>query len=280
MKISITGIDDAPTLASDFSIMYGKVQAFAQAAPGRGIVSALVLLSDDGDEIDIEWVGVDSEHFQSNYFSKGNTTTWNRGGIHSVSAATSSFHTYTIDWTASQIVWSVDGVAVRTLSAASAQGFPSSPSQFKVGSWVAGSPSNSEGTIGWAGGLANMSQAPFDYFVKGIYIEDYSTGTSRLLARDPEAAEILRHENQKRDSDSSSRTTTAATITAAATETANPALSPVGPVQNVTLPPVISNATASASPAVVTTSAGAQIGCNYLSAGALSAVAVLFITLF
>ncbi|KAK9383981.1 concanavalin A-like lectin/glucanase domain-containing protein, partial [Kockiozyma suomiensis] len=174
MKISITGMDDAPTLGSDFSIFYGSVQVLVQAAPGRGIVSAVVLLSDDGDEIDLEWIGGDPSHVQSNYFSRGDTSTWDRGQIHSANAVTTSFHTYTIDWKSSQITWSVDGSVVRTLSAEKAQGFPSSPSQLKVGSWVAGNPSNPEGTIGWAGGLADMSQAPFDFFVKGIYVQDYS----------------------------------------------------------------------------------------------------------
>lgn len=176
---------------------------------------------------------------QSNYFSRGDTSTWDRGQIHSANAVTTSFHTYTIDWKSSQITWSVDGSVVRTLSAEKAQGFPSSPSQLKVGSWVAGNPSNPEGTIGWAGGLADMSQAPFDFFVKGIYVQDYSTGTAKLFVRDSDAYEIL----MRRDNDTTSITT------------ANPAVSPVGPVQNVTLPPVTVNTTATApAPAVATTS--------------------------
>lgn len=69
MKISITGMDDAPTLGSDFSIFYGSVQVLVQAAPGRGIVSAVVLLSDDGDEIDLEWIGGDPSHGKCNTFS-------------------------------------------------------------------------------------------------------------------------------------------------------------------------------------------------------------------
>ena len=45
---------DAPTITSDFYIMYGKVSCNLRAAPGAGIVSSLVLLSDVLDEID--WV--------------------------------------------------------------------------------------------------------------------------------------------------------------------------------------------------------------------------------
>jgi len=46
--------NDAPTITSNFYIMYGKVDAVLLAAPGAGIVSSLVLLSDVLDEID--WV--------------------------------------------------------------------------------------------------------------------------------------------------------------------------------------------------------------------------------
>jgi hypothetical protein len=45
---------DAPTIQSDFYIFFGKVEVEMQAAPGTGIVSSIVLLSDVNDEID--WV--------------------------------------------------------------------------------------------------------------------------------------------------------------------------------------------------------------------------------
>lgn len=45
---------DAPTITSDFYIMYGNVSCTFRAAPGAGVVSSLVLLSDVLDEID--WV--------------------------------------------------------------------------------------------------------------------------------------------------------------------------------------------------------------------------------
>lgn len=48
---------DAPQLSSLFYIMFGRVEITMKAAPGAGIVSSLVLESDDLDEIDIEWLG-------------------------------------------------------------------------------------------------------------------------------------------------------------------------------------------------------------------------------
>lgn len=45
---------DSPTIVSKDYIMWGKFEVTMKAAPGAGIVSSLVLQSDDLDEID--WV--------------------------------------------------------------------------------------------------------------------------------------------------------------------------------------------------------------------------------
>ena len=45
---------DAPTIESKFSIFFGELEVKMTTAPGTGIVSTIVLESDDLDEID--WV--------------------------------------------------------------------------------------------------------------------------------------------------------------------------------------------------------------------------------
>jgi hypothetical protein len=45
---------DAPTLAANFYIFFGTVSVVMRAASGTGIVSSIVMLSDDLDEIDWE----------------------------------------------------------------------------------------------------------------------------------------------------------------------------------------------------------------------------------
>ena len=45
---------DAPTLAANFYIFFGSVSVVMKAASGTGIVSSIVMLSDDLDEIDWE----------------------------------------------------------------------------------------------------------------------------------------------------------------------------------------------------------------------------------
>ena len=119
--------------------MFGKVQVKMRAAPGAGIVSSSVLQSDDLDEIDWEWLGGQNDAVQSNYFGKGQTTTYNRVALHNVANSQGVFHTYTIDWTSEQIVWQIDGVTVRVLKATDANGqYPQTPMQLKLGSWAGG----------------------------------------------------------------------------------------------------------------------------------------------
>lgn len=118
-------------------------------APGVGIVSSMVLQSDDLDEIDFEWLGADNQQVQSNYFGKGQTLSYNRGAFHPNPNSQNDFHTYTIDWTANEVVWQIDGTTVRALSpeTAEANQYPQTPMQLKLGIWSGGDPSNAPGTI-------------------------------------------------------------------------------------------------------------------------------------
>lgn len=128
--------------------MFGRVEFVLKAATGVGIVSSAVLESDDLDEIDWEWLGADPSRVQSNYFGKGQTLTYNRGAFHNDPNNQNSFHRYTIDWTSDQIVWQIDGVTVRALNQANAQGqYPQTPMKIKFGAWSGGDPSNAPGTV-------------------------------------------------------------------------------------------------------------------------------------
>ena len=60
-------------LASTHYVWYGKVSATMTTSQGAGVVTAFILMSDAKDEIDFEWIGVDTEHVQSNYYFQGIT---------------------------------------------------------------------------------------------------------------------------------------------------------------------------------------------------------------
>ena len=171
---------DAPQINSKFYIMFGQLEITMKAAPGVGVVSSVVLQSDCLDEIDWEWLGGNNDQVQSNYFGKGLTTSYNRGAFHPNPGNQNSFKTYTIDWTADQIVWQIDGSTVRALPVAQAvQGqYPQTPMQVKVGSWSGGDSANAPGTIQWAGGPTNYAAGPFVMQVKSLKVTDYSTGTT------------------------------------------------------------------------------------------------------
>ena len=177
-SFTISESGDAPTLVSNFYIMFGTYSITMKAAPGKGIVSSAVLQSDDLDEIDWEWLGAQNDQVQTNYFGKGQTGTYNRASVVAVSDSQNDFHTYTIQWTENQIVWSIDGTTVRALNAADADGqYPQTPMQLKIGAWSGGDPSNAEGTIEWAQGPTDYSDGPFTMIVQSLSVTDYSTGT-------------------------------------------------------------------------------------------------------
>ncbi|KAF4945483.1 hypothetical protein FSARC_14416 [Fusarium sarcochroum] len=168
---------DAPTFRSDNYLFFGRVDVVVQAAKGKGVVTSAVLQSDDLDEVDWEWVGGDDAQVQSNYFSKGDTTTYDRAVYHPVDGALTTTHKYSIEWTSTKIDWLIDDQIVRTLNAADAKGtagFPQTPMQVKLGTWVAGGKNSNEGTREWAGGYTDFDDAPFDAYYRSITIIDYA----------------------------------------------------------------------------------------------------------
>ena len=58
-------------LASTAYVWYGKISATMKTSRGAGVVTAFILLSDVKDEIDFEFVGVDLNDAQSNYYFQG-----------------------------------------------------------------------------------------------------------------------------------------------------------------------------------------------------------------
>ncbi|KJK81824.1 hypothetical protein H634G_03087 [Metarhizium anisopliae BRIP 53293] len=166
---------NAPTIETGKYIFFGRVDVVVQAAPGAGIITSAVLQSDDLDEIDWEFVGSDNAQVQTNYFSKGDTTTYDRGKYHPIGNPTGSFHTYTVEWTSKQVNWMIDGQSVRVLDAATVgDKFPQTPMQIKLGTWCAGGKNSPEGTRQWAGGFTDFSKAPFNAYYKSISIVDYA----------------------------------------------------------------------------------------------------------
>ncbi|KAK4659356.1 transglycosylase [Podospora pseudocomata] len=199
VTFSVSRPGEAPQLSSLFYIMFGRVEVTMKAAPGAGIVSSLVLLSDTLDEIDFEWLGADDSEVQTNYFSKGQTTTYNRGQFNPAPNNQGEFITYIIDWTPQRIQWYVGGTLVRTLGYDEAEGqFPQTPMQVKFGAWSGGdSATNPPGTVEWARGPTDYSRGPFSMVVRGAVVTDYSTGKSYTYGDNSGTWQSIRSEGGK-----------------------------------------------------------------------------------
>ncbi|KAK0392892.1 hypothetical protein NLU13_2386 [Sarocladium strictum] len=167
---SLAGPSPGPTMESDFYFFFGTVSVIAKAASGAGIVSCL----------DWEWLGGDASQVQSNYFGKGNTTTYDRGAFHPVVDAQNAWHNYTLEWTPYYTNWIIDGQVVRTLNFADAvggQNYPQTPMRVKLGIWAAEGTGNA-GTVAWAGGPTNWAQGPFAMHVQSVTIVNHNPATS------------------------------------------------------------------------------------------------------
>jgi beta-glucanase (GH16 family) len=179
----------APTISSAKYIMFGKVTVELRASAGTGTVSSFILESDDLDEIDWEWLGSKDTTVESNFFGKGNTTTYDRAIYHDVTDPIGTFTTYTIDWTAESVKWYIGSNLVRTLNygddlALNGKNYPQTPMRVKMGNWVgcadAAAMTNSatQGTCEWAGGYLDLSGAPYTMYVKSVTIQDYGSCSS------------------------------------------------------------------------------------------------------
>ncbi|EKV06519.1 hypothetical protein PDIG_77160 [Penicillium digitatum PHI26] len=168
-------------LVSNFYIFFGVMEAHVKMAKGAGIISSVILQSDDLDEIDWEWVGYNTSGVQSNFFGKGNVTTSDRGGKHAVSNADTEFHNYTSYWDKDRLEWWIDGDLVRTVHydeplTVYGKNYPQTPCQVKVSNWPVGIKGQTLGNLEWGGGFVDWSEVPFTMTVSKMRVQDFHTG--------------------------------------------------------------------------------------------------------
>ncbi|CAG8433520.1 6286_t:CDS:2 [Diversispora eburnea] len=149
------------TVSSTRWMLYGTVTArIKSGSSSLGVVSSFVVsnntVSTIGDEIDLEWVGLNTNEVQTNYYWHG-VIDYTKGEKIPVGAdASKDFHTYTIDWQPELLSWYVDGKLVRQVTKESTydQGakvykYPSEPSRISFSLWDGGE--GAKGTADWAG---------------------------------------------------------------------------------------------------------------------------------
>jgi beta-glucanase (GH16 family) len=178
-KFRISKQGDSPTIRSKFYFFWGRAEIWLKASKGTGVISSVMFLSDNLDEIDWEFFGGNETYAQSNYFGKG-VPDFRNAGFHPVSGGVQDdYHNYTTVWTKDYLDFYVDGAKVRTLLPKDANNsyyYPQTPMRVSIGIWAGGDPRLPEGTRQWAGGTTDYGQGPFDMFVKSAHIADYSSG--------------------------------------------------------------------------------------------------------
>lgn len=279
-EFTINEKGDAPTIETSWYFFFGRAEVLMRAAPGTGIVSSVVLESDDLDEVDWEWIGGSADEVQTNYFGKGNTTSYDRGGTSDVSDTQGTTHNYTIDWTTDAITWYIDGSAVRTLNYADAVGgknFPQTPMRLKLGIWAGGDSDNAEGTIEWAGGETDYDDGPFTMTVESVSVTNANPASSYTYGDETGDWTSIEIDGSTDDHSSSSASssavsTTKGTATTLTTETgittatgsasasgSTESTSATGSTGTAAATGTSSSSSANTSPTTVTTSAGVSL---------------------
>jgi beta-glucanase (GH16 family) len=160
-NILLTMAKDTPgtVLSSTTYMWYGDVKARMKTSRGRGVVTAFILFSDVKDEIDYEWVGVDLETAQTNFYYQGIPNYENSENVTDLSDTFNNFHDYEIKWTPDTIEFIVDGQTQRSIKkeatwneTANQYDFPQTPARVQLSIWPGGALTNAKGTIDWAGG--------------------------------------------------------------------------------------------------------------------------------
>ncbi|EXF74192.1 glycosyl hydrolase family 16 [Colletotrichum fioriniae PJ7] len=278
---------DAPTIETSWYFFFGRAEVLMKAAPGTGIVSSVVIESDDLDEVDWEWLGGKDAEVQTNYFGKGNTTSYDRGAFHTIAATQTEYHNYTIDWTKEAVTWYINSNLVRTLNYADALGgknFPQTPARLRLGIWAGGDPDNNAGTITWAGGETDYTKAPFTMTVQKVSITNANPGGSYTysdMTGDYSSIKIGAATDDSTNAgqnDTTSGNTTSEPASGSSDATATPSsgfpVSSGAPLRNSTTtgttirPTVAPSATQSGSSASATASTGASAAAGKLLTGA------------
>ncbi|OBZ91125.1 putative glycosidase crf2 [Choanephora cucurbitarum] len=166
----------SPTFISSTMVRYGKITYVMKTADTPGAVTAAILKSPEGDEIDFEMLSGGGDNVQTNYFY-GPVPVYNvNKQANSLGSASASFHSYTIDWSPSAIRFYIDGNLIRDSpnpnncdGSNGACNFPTHASYVKFGLWDASNPS---GTAQWAMGPINWNSSPsISAIIKSVTIE-------------------------------------------------------------------------------------------------------------
>jgi hypothetical protein len=207
-----------------------------------------------------EALGGNTAQIQTNYFGKGDTSSYDRDTWPAVSTPQDTFHTYKVSWQKDSTTWYIDGNAVRTLNYADAKGgsrYPQTPMRVRIGIWAGGDPSNGQGTIDWAGGETDYSGTPYTMYVKNVEIVNANPAESYTYSDNSGSYQSIKMSGAAALSQSSSSiSTSASTDSKSATEASTAATTLATSTQSSTAAPTTSGSSSGASTTGSSTTAG------------------------
>jgi hypothetical protein len=161
------------------TLHYGTIEATLKVSPGMNVVSSFILMAENKDEIDFEFVQNTinkTNIIQTNYFYKGIPIFDKNAKMYKTKNPLADFyHTYSIRWTPDFYEWRFNNYTLRKLFQNETTNYPNSPSKIQFGIWEA-KPSS------WAGTGINWNSQPYVLSIKSIKLSCNSTSTSTTSA--------------------------------------------------------------------------------------------------
>ena len=157
------------------TLHYGTIEATLKVSPGMNVVSSFILMAENKDEIDFEFVQNTlnkTNVIQTNYFYKGIPIFDKNAKMYKTKNPLADFyHTYSIHWTPDFYEWRFNKYTLRKLFRNETKNYPDSPSKVQFGIWEA-KPSS------WAGTGINLNSQPYILSIKSLKLSCNSTTAS------------------------------------------------------------------------------------------------------
>jgi hypothetical protein len=162
------------------TLHYGRIEATLKVSPGMNVVSSFILMAENKDEIDFEFVQNTlnkTNVIQTNYFYKGIPIFDKNAKMYKTKNPLADFyHTYSINWTPDFYEWRFNNYTLRKLFRNETKNYPDSPSKIQFGIWEA-KPSS------WAGTGINWNSQPYILSIKSLKLScNYTTSTTSITS--------------------------------------------------------------------------------------------------
>jgi len=177
LNLHLTKNSGGTRLSIAETLHYGTIEATLKVSPGMNVVSSFILMAENKDEIDFEFVQNTlnkTNVIQTNYFYKGIPIFDKNAKMYKTKNPLADFyHTYSIHWTPDFYEWRFNKYTLRKLFRNETKNYPDSPSKVQFGIWEA-KPSS------WAGTGINWNSQPYILSIKSLKLSCNSTTESTI----------------------------------------------------------------------------------------------------